>query len=136
MGLLPSRRTTPAPPFVNVGIDFAGPFTLRQGYTKKPVLIKCYVVIFVCMFMKCVHLDVCASLSREDFLATLKRFTSRHVVLCICETNQKTIQRWRQYSFRFEGLLLFDEKCDFGYVALSGSYGTFVVHDNCNKWAR
>ncbi len=28
---------------------------------------------------------------------------------------------------------MFDEKCNFGYVALSGSYGTFVVHDNCNK---
>ncbi len=80
MGLLPSIRTTPAPPFVNVGIDFAGPFTLRQGYTRKPVLIKCYVVIFVCMFTKCVHLDVCASLSTEDFLATLKRFTSRRGV--------------------------------------------------------
>ncbi len=63
MGLLPSRRTTPAPPFVNIGIDFAGTFTLRQGYTRKPVLIKCYVVIFVCIFTKCVHLDVCASLS-------------------------------------------------------------------------
>ncbi len=99
IGLLSSRSTTPAPPFVNVGIDFDGPFTLRQGYIRKPVLIKCYYVIFICMFSKCVHLDVCASLSREDFLATLKRFTSGHGVLCIRETNQKIIQRWRQQSF-------------------------------------
>jgi len=77
MGLLPAKRTAPAPPFLSVGIDFAGPFTIRRGYTRKPTLIKCYVVVFVCLFTKCVHLDLCSSLSTEDFLATLRRFISR-----------------------------------------------------------
>ncbi len=77
MGLLPAKRTAPAPPFVSVGIDFAGPFTIRRGYTRKPTLIKCYVVVFVCLFTKCVHLDLCSSLSTEDFLATLRRFIFR-----------------------------------------------------------
>ncbi len=37
MGLLPTSRTTPAPPFDKTGVDFAGPLLVRQGYTRKPV---------------------------------------------------------------------------------------------------
>ncbi len=29
MGMLPSVRTTPAPAFLSVGIDFAGPFSIK-----------------------------------------------------------------------------------------------------------
>ena len=77
MGLLPSVRTTPAPPFYNTGVDFAGPLTLRVGYTRKPVHIKCYVAVFVCMSTKAVHLDLCERLTTDDFMATLRRFVAR-----------------------------------------------------------
>ncbi len=77
MGLLPSVRTTPAPPFSHAGVDFAGPFVLRVGHTRKPSFIKTYAVVFVCMVTKAVHLDLAASLSTTDFLATLERFVSR-----------------------------------------------------------
>ncbi len=77
MGLLPEVRTTPAPPFYNTGVDFAGPLLLRVGYTRKPKHVKCYVAVFVCMCTKAVHLDLCQSLSTEDFLATLRRFVAR-----------------------------------------------------------
>ncbi len=77
MGMLPSVRTTPAPPFAHVGIDFAGPLTLRVGYTRKPVHIKAYVTVFVCMATKSVHLEICEKLTSEDFLATFRRFTAR-----------------------------------------------------------
>ncbi len=77
LGLLPSVRTTPAHPFQKVGIDFAGPMLIRRGYTRKPLVEKCYVAVFVCMATKAVHLDVCTSLSSEDFLATLTRFVAR-----------------------------------------------------------
>ncbi len=75
--LLPSIRTTPAPPFSRTGVDFAGPFTLKIGHTCKPTHVKCYAAVFICMTTKAVHLDLCASLSTTDFLATLSRFTSR-----------------------------------------------------------
>ncbi len=78
MGLLPAVRTTPAPPFENTGVDFAGPMTLRTGYTRKPVYLKAYVAVFVCMATKAVHLELCETLSTQDFLATLKRFIARH----------------------------------------------------------
>ncbi len=77
MGMLPSYRTTPAPPFDNTGVDFAGPFVIRQGYTRKPTLVKTYAAVFVCMCTKAVHLELCSSLSTDDFLATLQRFIAR-----------------------------------------------------------
>ncbi len=77
LGLLPAVRTKPSPPFEKTGIDFAGPFTIRRGYTRKPTFDKCYAAVFVCMCTKAVHLDVCASLSTEDFRAALHRFVAR-----------------------------------------------------------
>jgi len=77
LGMLPTVRTTPAPPFMKVGVDFAGPLNIRRGHTRRPVTDKCYVAVFTCMATKAVHLDLCASLSTEDFLATLTRFVSR-----------------------------------------------------------
>ncbi len=77
MGMLPSNRTTPAPPFDRTGVDFAGPFVIRQGYTRKPTLVKTYAAVFVCMCTKAVHLELCTSLSTADFLATLQRFVAR-----------------------------------------------------------
>ncbi len=77
LGLLPAVRTTPSPPFTKVGVDFAGPLMLRRGHTRKPVIVKAYVAVFVCMATKAVHLDLCASLSTEDFLASLTRFVAR-----------------------------------------------------------
>ena len=48
MGQLPSSCVTPSPVFSKTGIDYAGPFLLKKGYTRKPVLIKAYMCIFVC----------------------------------------------------------------------------------------
>ena len=77
MGQLPATRTTPSPPFSTTGIDYAGPFTLKLGYTRKPVLVKVYLAIFVCFSTKAVHIEVVSDLTTEAFLASLKRFVSR-----------------------------------------------------------
>ncbi len=47
MGQLPAPRVTPSPPFSKTGMDFAGPFLLKRGYTRKPVIIKAYICILV-----------------------------------------------------------------------------------------
>ena len=77
MGLLPISRTTPSPPFYCTGIDFAGPFNIRQGHTRRPVIVKSYACLFVCLTTRAVHLELCADLSTQEFLATLKRFSAR-----------------------------------------------------------
>ncbi len=74
MGLLPLSRTTPAPPFDNTGVDFAGSLTLRLGHIRKPTYVKTYACLFVCMATNTIHIELCASLSTDDFLAALKRF--------------------------------------------------------------
>ena len=77
MGQLPSQRVLPAHPFQITGVDYAGPLTLKKGHTRKPVLIKAYLAIFICLATKAVHLEVIEDLSTEDFLAGLRRFISR-----------------------------------------------------------
>ena len=77
MGQLPSHRVTPNPPFSKTGLDFAEPFTLKKGHTRRPVLIKAYVCVFVCFATKVAHLELVSDLTSEAFLAALRRFISR-----------------------------------------------------------
>ncbi len=77
MGLLPPSRTTPAPSFDKTGVDFADPFVIRQGHTRKPIYVKTYACLFVCLSTKTIHIELCSSLSTDDFLATLRRFIAR-----------------------------------------------------------
>ncbi|XP_050296650.1 uncharacterized protein LOC126736367 [Anthonomus grandis grandis] len=77
MGDLPSVRVKPSKVFLSVGIDYAGPFNLKDGQTKTRKIIKCYVAIFVCMATKALHIDLVTDLSTDAFLNLLKRFVSR-----------------------------------------------------------
>ena len=77
MGLLPLLRTTPAPPFECTGIDFAGLFYIRQGHIRKPTRVKCYACLFICLTTKVIHIELCAYLSTEEFIAGLYRFIAR-----------------------------------------------------------
>ena len=36
MGQLPSQRVTPSAVFSRTGMDFAGPFTIKKGHTRRP----------------------------------------------------------------------------------------------------
>ncbi len=75
--MLPAVRTTPASPFTSTGLDFAGPVQIRQGYTRRPVMLKAYVCIFVCISTKAVHLELCADLTTPEFMAALHHFCNR-----------------------------------------------------------
>ena len=77
MGQVPSQRMTQHHPFEIVGVDYAGPLTIKKGHTRKSVLIKAYLAIFVCFATKAVHLEVIEDLSTEDFISGLKRFIAR-----------------------------------------------------------
>ena len=77
MGDLPAERIQPSPPFSKTGIDFAGPLTMKRGYTREQSLVKAYVAVFVCLSTKAVHLELVADLSVAAFLATFRRFVAR-----------------------------------------------------------
>lgn len=77
MGDLPKNRITPSPPFHNVGIDYAGPFLLKDRVTRNAKLVKGYICLFVCLVTKAIHLELVEDLSTDCFLAAFRRFISR-----------------------------------------------------------
>lgn len=77
MGNLPSHRVNGGRTFQHVGIDFAGPFSLKESTRRNAALGKVYLCLYVCMATKAVHLEAVTRLTTEAFLASFKRFTAR-----------------------------------------------------------
>ncbi|XP_015122306.1 uncharacterized protein LOC107044787 [Diachasma alloeum] len=78
MADLPSTRITQAKPFTNTGIDYCGPFLIKERRHRNLKKIKIWICIFVCFTTKAVHIELVNDLTSEEFLATLSRFISRH----------------------------------------------------------
>ena len=76
-GQLPKERINPGSVFERVGVDYAGPISIRYGYVRKPVIVKAYVCLFVSLSIKAVHLEIVSDLTTEAFIAALRRFISR-----------------------------------------------------------
>uniref|UniRef100_A0A0A9Z001 Integrase catalytic domain-containing protein n=1 Tax=Lygus hesperus TaxID=30085 RepID=A0A0A9Z001_LYGHE len=77
MGDLPSYRVIGGRAFLHVGIDFAGPFALKESQRRKAALGKAYLCLYVCMATKAIHLEVVSRLTTDAFLACFQRFTAR-----------------------------------------------------------
>lgn len=86
MGDLPADRVNETEPFLHTGVDFAGPFNIkkspgRPASARNPnaatTTTKAWIVIFVCMATRAVHIDVVAGLTIEDFLGAFERFIMR-----------------------------------------------------------
>ena len=77
MGELLAPRVKPAFAFTHTGMDFAGPFCIKMGYTRRPVKLETHICIFVCLTYKAVHLEVVSDQTTPAFQASLKRFISR-----------------------------------------------------------
>ena len=75
MGELPEARVKFDKPFSVLGIDFAGPFSYKEGNLRKPTIMKGYAV-YVCFITKAEYFDLVADMSSEAFMASLRRFTS------------------------------------------------------------
>jgi hypothetical protein len=77
MGSLPTARVTACRVFGRVGVDFAGPVSVKNSRIRKPVIGKGYIALFVCFVTKAIHLELCSDLTTECFLACFKRFIAR-----------------------------------------------------------
>ena len=74
MASLSEERITPSrPPFTNVGVNCFGPFTVCRGQTTA----KRYGVLFMCLAIRAVHIEVVYSLDTESFINALRRFIAR-----------------------------------------------------------
>lgn len=77
MGNLPVERTTECRPFTNTGVDFCGPFEIKNMVGRGCRTTKGYVAIFICMATKAIHIEVVSNLTSEAFIAALKRMIGR-----------------------------------------------------------
>lgn len=88
MGNLPTDRVTQAECFLHTGLDFAGPFMVKKQRGRPPAIERCskqpvtstlkvWIVIFICLSTRAVHIDVLLGLTIEEFLAAFERFTMR-----------------------------------------------------------
>lgn len=78
MGSLPSARTEVVQKaFTNTGTDLCGPIYLKIQKTRGSVTKKGYIVIFVCLSTKAVHIEVVTDQTSEAFIAAFKRLVGR-----------------------------------------------------------
>ena len=74
MSDLPYERVTPGePPFTFVGVDYFGPFYVKRGRCME----KRYGVLFTCLAVRAVHIEVAHSLDTSSFINALRRFIAR-----------------------------------------------------------
>ena len=74
MADLPFDRVHPgAPPFTCVGVDYFGPFIVHGRRS----LVKRYGVIFTCLAIRAIHLEIARMLDANSFIIALRRFISR-----------------------------------------------------------
>ena len=67
------RLSTNNPPFYITGVDYFGPFEIKQGRS----LVKRYGCLFTCLSTRAVHIEVAPSLTADAFINALRRFVSR-----------------------------------------------------------
>ncbi|XP_070067168.1 uncharacterized protein [Drosophila virilis] len=74
MGDLPIERLSPyTPPFTYTGVDYFGPYDIVVGRRRE----KRWGVLFTCLTVRAVHLDIATSLSTDSYLCVLKSFVAR-----------------------------------------------------------
>jgi len=86
---LPKERVTSScmQPFEFVGVDYFGPIVTLSNSEKL------YALLFTCMQVRAIHIEVTSSLSAEEFLKAFARFTSRRgIPNQIRSDNAKTFQ--------------------------------------------
>lgn len=87
---LPIQRIAPGSVFDKVGVDYAGPVLIKYEHTRKPTIAKSYICVLVSLTVKAVHLELVSDLTTEAFIASLKRFISRHGITSLIWSDQRT----------------------------------------------
>ena len=72
MADLPADRTLPAPLFTQCGVDYFGPFLIKE----KRKEVKQYGALFTFLNSRAVHIDVANSLETDSFIMALRWFIS------------------------------------------------------------
>ena len=83
------RMACDKPPFNNTGVDLFGHVFVKQGRKR----LKRWIVLYTCLTVRCVHLEVVEGADTDSFIMSLKRFVNRRgspeVFYSDCGTNFK-----------------------------------------------
>ena len=71
--LSPDRVNPSEPPFSCVGVDCFGPLEVHHGRS----LVKQYGVLFTCLSIRAIHIEVVHSLDMDSFINALRRFMAQ-----------------------------------------------------------
>ncbi|XP_063991171.1 uncharacterized protein LOC135169802 [Diachasmimorpha longicaudata] len=88
--LLAARVSRTIRPFVHVGVDYCGPFYMKDRKFRNRNQVKVYVAVFICLAVKAVHLEVVSDLTSSGFCAALDRFISRRGKPTLIESDNGT----------------------------------------------
>lgn len=77
MADLPRARVEEAPPFTYVGVDVFGPWEITSRKTRGGLAnSKRWAVLFTCLSIRAVHIEVVDEMSSSAFINALRRFTA------------------------------------------------------------
>ncbi|XP_045500327.1 uncharacterized protein LOC123697818 isoform X1 [Colias croceus] len=111
MGDLPKARVTPARPFINSGVDFAGPYDILMTRARGVKTTKAYISIFVCMCTKAIHIELVGDLSSQSFIGAFRRFVARRGRCTdiwsdqgrnFVGANKELVEAWSQAGLNFK----------------------------------
>ncbi|XP_043264255.1 uncharacterized protein LOC122404383 [Colletes gigas] len=77
--LIPERSRA-ARPFSNCGVDYAGPYRVRDSAGRGETAHKAYIAVFICFATRAVHIELVHDYTTSAFLAALDRFIARRGV--------------------------------------------------------
>jgi hypothetical protein len=93
MGALPRDRVNQTGVFKVTGVDYCGPFDIKNSRIRKSQVGKGYVALFVCLATKAIHMELVSDMTSDTFLAALKRFIARRGLPAqICCDNATTFK--------------------------------------------
>lgn len=127
MGHPPPERVNIGPAFSNSGVDFAGPFFVRNKNQRKGAPHRVYVAVFVCMATKAIHIEMVTDLTSESFVATLKRFFARRGKCCtLFSDNAANFIGAHSELRRLHGLFNNQDEVLGGFLASEGISWKFI----------
>ena len=77
MADLPPDRAEIGPPFINVGFDVFGPWTVQTRRNRGGVALnKRWGVVFTCLVSRAIHIELLETMDASSFICALRRFFS------------------------------------------------------------
>ncbi|XP_050535030.1 uncharacterized protein LOC126902050 [Daktulosphaira vitifoliae] len=77
MGDLPISRVCSQRAFQDVGMDYGGPYLVKERRHRNTKTTKVYIALFICMAVKALHIEIVSDLTLDAFHAALDRFVAR-----------------------------------------------------------